>query len=130
MIDNRRFVTTVIAIIMSFMILTNLANIYVSRKKKELIVMRINGFSVSKTIHYLARETIVTTVLGLTLGVLAGSLGNELVMRLLEQPDVQFIRTINPLAWIIAVGLESFFAIIIYSTAFRRVKHLNFREIL
>lgn len=112
------------------MILTNLANIYVSRKKKELIVMRINGFSIHKTIQYLARETIETTVLGLTLGVVAGILGNETVMRLLEQPDVQFIRTFNPLAWIIAVGLESLFAIIIYSTAFARVKHLNFREIL
>ncbi|MBP3853666.1 MAG: hypothetical protein J6D18_03765, partial [Erysipelotrichaceae bacterium] len=37
-------IMVVMAIVMSFMILTNLANIYLSRKKRELTVMRINGF--------------------------------------------------------------------------------------
>ena len=123
-------ICTGIAVLMSFMILTNLANIFVTRKKKELIVMRINGFSISKTIQYLAKETILTTLIGLGLGVLVGILGSETLIRLVEQPDVQFVRTMNLQAWLIACLIEGGFAFIIYTIVFRRVKKLNFRDIL
>ena len=117
------------AIIMSFMILTNLANIYISRKKKELIVMRINGFSIAKTKHYLVIETIITTVTGLVLGVIAGYFLTGLIIRTMEQPDTQFIRSFNPKAWLIAIATEAFFALIIYTISFRKINKLNFREI-
>ncbi|MBQ6478667.1 MAG: FtsX-like permease family protein [Erysipelotrichaceae bacterium] len=121
---------TLMSIVMSFMILTNLANIYITRKKKELIVMRINGFSIKETIRYLAKETILTTLLGDVLALIMGFCFGIVAIRLLEQPDVQFIRTFNLKAWAIAIVLESLFSIIINSTVFRKVKKLNFREVL
>lgn len=123
------FITTGIAIIMSFMILTNLANIFLNRKKTELIVMRINGFSVKKTIGYLAKETVLTTIIGVALGVTCGAIFTPLLIRLMEQPDLQFIRTFHPLAWIIAVILEAAFAITVNSIVFNKVKKLNLKDI-
>ena len=117
------------AIIMSFMILTNLANIFVNRKKKELIVMRINGYSISKTKNYLSREAILTTVVGLILGVILGSHISTFAIKAMEQPDTQFVRDFNPRAWIIAIAIEVLFASIIYAISFRKIDNLDFREI-
>ena len=123
------YLATGIAIIMSFMILTNLANIFVSRKKTELIVMRVNGFSIGKTIGYLARESVLTTLIGVALGALVGGLAAPTIIRLFEQPDLQFIRTFNPLAWAVAVGLEVLFALLINTVAFSRVKKFDLKDI-
>lgn len=123
------YVTTGIAILMSFMILTNLANIFLNRKKTELTVMRINGFSIRQTKGYLARESVLTTVIGLAAGVLAGSLLSPVFIRILEPADLQFDRTYQLAAWIVAVGLEGLFALIIYSSTFRRIRNLNLRDL-
>ena len=117
------------AIIMSFMILTNLANIFVTRKRKELIVMRINGYSISKTKQYLMRETIITTLTGIVLGVGFGSYLITRIIKIMEQPDTQFARTFNPKAWILAILIESLFAFIVYTASFKKIEKLNFREV-
>lgn len=122
-------VTTGVAILMSVMILTNLANIFLNRKKTELIVMRVNGFSVKKTRDYLAKEAILTTAIGVSLGVVIGAIAAPIVTRMLEQPELQFVRTFNPKAWIIAVILEASFALIINLLVFNKVKKLNLRDI-
>ena len=51
-------------------------------------------------------------------------------IHVLEQPDAQFIRSFNVKAWIIAIVVESVFSMIINSMVFRKVKDLNFREVL
>jgi ABC-type antimicrobial peptide transport system permease subunit len=123
------FLTTGIAILISFMILTNLANIYMMRKKTELSVMRINGFSIRQTKAYLSRETVFTTLIGLILGVAAGALVTPYVIRLVQQPDLEFIKSFSLTAWGCAVGLETLFAVVINSFVFRKVKDLNLRDI-
>ena len=123
------YVTTGVAIFMSFMILTNLASIFLTRKKNELIVMRVNGFSIKQTRKYLSREAVFTTITGLAAGVLAGSLLAPLVVRILEPADLQFDRSYHAIAWIAAAGLEGLFAVIIYSTTFRKIKKFNLKDI-
>ena len=121
--------TTGIAILMSFMILTNLANIFLNRKKTELTVMRINGFSIKQTKGYLAKESVITAALGIILGVAVGSILTPRIIYMVQLDDVEFVRSFHPEAWIIAVVLEALFAVITYSLVFRKVKNLNFRDI-
>ena len=123
------YLSTGIAILMSFMILTNLANIFLNRKKTELTVMRINGFSVKQTKGYLARETVVTTIIGVVLGVLLGAILTPVIIKMVEQPDIQFVRSFHIIAWIIAVVLEVIFAVLINSLVFRKVRNLNLRDV-
>ena len=47
----------------------------------------------------------------------------------MDQPDLQFVRTTHVMAWVIAVGLEALFSIVINSFVFRKVKDLNFRDV-
>ena len=120
---------TGMAILISFMILTNLSNIFLTRRKTELSVMRVNGFSVKQAKGYLSKETIFTTGLGLALGVILGAILAPPVIGLLEQPDLEFVKSFHPIAWIIAVALEAVFAILINSVIFNKVKKLNLRDI-
>ena len=121
--------TTCIAILISFMILTNLANIYLTRKKTELTIMRVNGFRIKEAKGYLSRESLITTAAGLALGVLAGAVLTPLAIRYMQQPDLEFIKSFQPLAWGVAVGLEALFSIIINTMVYRKVKDLNLRDI-
>lgn len=118
-----------IAVLMSFMILMNLTNIFVSRKKKEIITMRVNGFSRRETDGYLIRETVFMTVTGLAIAFIAGMLTTEPFVRLLEQPDVQSIRTPSPVLWGIGVLIEALFAAVISYIAFRQTRKYHLREI-
>ncbi|MBR2707618.1 MAG: hypothetical protein IKE74_10360 [Mogibacterium sp.] len=122
-------VTTSIAILMSFMILTNLANIYLMRKKTELTVMRVNGFTVRECKGYLTQESVLTTAGGIILGVLLGAVITPAVITVLQQPDLEFVKSFNVAAWAIAIGLEALFAFIINSFVYRKVRDLNLRDI-
>lgn len=122
-------VTTGIAILMSFMILTNLANIYLNRKKTELSVMRVNGFSIKKTKAYLSRESLITTTAGLILGVAIGAIITPAVIKIMQQADLEFVKSFQTVAWVIAVVLEAAFSIIINNIVYRKVKDLNLRDI-
>ena len=118
-----------IAVVISFMILTNLSNIFLNRRKTELSVMRVNGFSVKQAKGYLTRETVFTTAAGLALGLGLGALITPPVIAILQQPDLEFVKSFHPVAWIAALSLELLFAVIINSMVFRKVKKLNLRDI-
>ena len=118
-----------IAVVISFMILTNLSNIFLNRRKTELSVMRVNGFSVKQAKGYLTRETVFTTAAGLALGLGLGALITPPVIAILQQPDLEFVKSFHPVAWITALSLELIFAVIINSMVFRKVKKLNLRDI-
>lgn len=123
------FVTMGVALFMSFMILTNLANIFLTRKKNELIVMRVNGFSIKQTRGYLVREAVLTSLVGLAAGVIVGSLLTPFAVHILEPADLQFDRSYHAIAWIIAAGIEGLFALIIYGIVFKRIKRFNLKDI-
>ena len=123
-------ISILIAIIMSFIVLTNLASIFLNRKKTELIVMRINGFTQNEALIYLSKETLLTILIGLAAGVLFGTALSYLLIRIVEPTDAQFARHVHVFAWVIAVLLEGSFAFLINWNVFRRVRKLNFRDIM
>ena len=127
--DTIVLLLTAMAIMMSIFILTNLTNIFISRRRKELIVMRVNGFSQRQCIGYLVRETLTTSILGFVLAIIMGSAIGLFMVRLLEEPTSMLDRSIQPMAWVIAVLMEGVFAFCIDAWVFRKVKDLKVTEI-
>ena len=123
------YVLIILSVIMSVFVLLNLVNIFVSRRKNELVIMDINGFNHKERMGYLLRETIVTTALGLILGVLFGACMTEPVVKIIESPDTMCVRSFNWKAWAVAIAMESLFALIINMYAFRKVKRLNIGDL-
>ena len=119
------FVLITLSVIMSVFVLLNLVNIFVSRRKNELIIMDINGFTYRERIGYLLRETIATTALGLLGGVLFGMAVTEPIVRIIESPDTMCVRAVNWKAWAVGVAAEAAFALLINLYAYRGVKHFD-----
>ncbi|WP_026660334.1 FtsX-like permease family protein [Butyrivibrio sp. AC2005] len=117
------------SLILSFMILLNLSNILVLRRMRELLTMRVNGFSNGQVIGYLAREIIVTTSMGIILGVATGIPITLLCIKTMETDGFMYVSRIYPSAWALA-GLSCFaFAALINSISFRKIGKVPLTDI-
>ena len=119
----------VMAAIMAGVVLLNLTNIYVMQKKREMTIMRVNGFTVGEVIGYVIRETVVTTIVGIVIGAAAGSLLAYNMIRLLEQPFFQYDRRLCLTAWAIGAAITVLFTLIVNVIALRRVRRLNLTDV-
>ena len=122
-------ILTGFAILMSIFVLSNLTNIFVSRRKKELIVMRVNGFSSKQCIGYLTRETIATTIIAFVLAVGVGIIMARIMISFIESEFTMYERGVSIKAWVYAIFMETAFAGIIDALSFRKVKSLKVTDI-
>ena len=114
--------------LMAAFILVNLSESYMVHKKRELTVMRINGFTVSECVRYAGTELIVTTVLGIVLGVGIGAFLGYRITLLLEQPFLQMVRSMDWRTPVLSVLITGFFALVINGRALRRIRSLNLTD--
>jgi ABC-type antimicrobial peptide transport system permease subunit len=115
--------------VMAGVVVMNLTNIYVMQKKRELTVMRVNGFTTKETIGYVLRETVFTTAVGILLGIALGAGLGYAIVRALEQPFVQFDRSVSVLSWLWAAGITVVFAAVINTIVLRKIKHLKLTDL-
>ena len=119
---------SIMSILMMFIVLTNLTNILVNKRLKDIAIMRINGFSHSETIRFLMRETVLTNAIGIVAGLLIGSNVAYLIVRMMEQLEIRFVRTFSFSSWAIAIGLTAISAVIISAISFRKIKKLSLTD--
>ncbi len=109
-------------------VLMNLTSMYVMQKKHEMTIMRINGFSTGEVIRYVCRETVLTTITGIVLGIAAGSLMGYSIVRTVEYSYIQFERGISIPAWLFATLITALFALTVNFAALRKVRHLKLTD--
>lgn len=118
----------VIAGLMAYFILLNITKMYVNQKTRELTIMRINGFTVKEVKRYLNTETIITSVIGILLGIGVGALMGYIVIRFIEMPHAQFVRDPYLLGWLISTAITAAFTIAITAFGTRKVKDLKLTD--
>ncbi len=124
-LDYLSFLFIGIAGMMAYFILLNLVNMYINQKKRELTIMRINGFTVKETKKYVSLELIACTVLGIITGMVLGSVLGYRIITLLEGTDLHIIKSIQLEAWGLAALITALFSALISAWALRKVKYLN-----
>ena len=117
------------AAVMAGVVLLNLTNIHLLEKKRELTVMRINGFTVQETIGYVLREAAATTALGIVLGIAAGAGMAYGIVLSLEQSYMQFDRGVCLSAWALGALITLAFAVAVNAVALRKVKNLKLTDV-
>ena len=117
------------AAVMAGVVLMNLTNIYVMQKKRELTIMRINGFTTREVIGYMLQETVVTTAAGVLLGMALGSGIGYRIVRSLEQSFIQFDRSISCIAWLIGAAITIVFTVVVNAIALRKVRQLKLTDV-
>ena len=119
----------IIAGMMAYFILLNINKMYISQKTKELSIMRINGFTVREVKRYVMMETIVTTAIGIVLGLGIGSVMGYNVLTGIETSYMRFVRTPSLISWLLSAAITAFFTFGINAIALRKIKHLKLTDI-
>ena len=114
---------------MSAVILTNLVNICLLQKKRELTIMRVNGFTTKEVKNYVSLEAVFTTAAGVVLGTAAGLLQMLHIMPALGKSYTQFIVTPNIIAIVLSAAITALFTVLIYRVTLRKVKDLKLTDI-
>ena len=99
----------------------NLTNILVNRRMKEILVMRVNGFSMRQAICYLASGTAFSTLVGIIISVAAGIPFSQALVRSLSSTTITLSDAVIPYAWVISVAMSIVFAVIINAVSFRKI---------
>ena len=123
------YVMIILAGIMAAVVLLNLVKMQINQKKRELTVMRINGFTVRETVNYILRENILTTAAGLVLGLIVGNIASLINLSTVEHTDVQMPRYINLPSCVFSVLITLLFAAIVNFIALYDIRKLKLNKI-
>ncbi len=63
----------ILSFLMAILVLLNLYTMFVMEKKKELITLMINGYSIKVTKKYISKDTVLLTIVGIALGIGLGT---------------------------------------------------------
>ena len=118
-----------IAALMAGVVQMNLTTMVVLQKKRELTIMRINGFTVKEVIGYLLWETVIVTILGILLGIGLGTAIGARIVRAMETPFLQMDRSLCWPAWIAGALLTVLFTAIVNWIALRNIKNLKLTDL-
>ena len=114
-----------IAALMAGGVLINLIYLQYYRRKNSLVVMRINGFTPVETASYILTESVFTHIIGITVGIIGGTLLSGSILRLIEGRQFHIIRTPQTDAWMIAALILLLFSGIIHAIIVRAVIKLR-----
>ena len=118
-----------LSVTMALLVLLNLNIVCVNEKTNELVVMRINGFSIRAVKAYLYRDNIVLTALGILGGVGIGLALGRCVLEILQKNGDNFYTTPNLTDCLIGAGLAALFSLATNLIALRRVNTLSVSDL-
>ena len=123
----------ILAIVLSLMVSLNVLNMFVTEKKRELITMMINAYTLKKVKQYIFLDTIFITFIGIIFGlVLGGIIGVESIIAF-ENDVVNFLHKIPILAIIVsvvAISLIMFVLCFIVQKKIEKYKLSDINEII
>ena len=123
------YICLFLSAMMALLVLLNLNVVFINEKARELIIMRINGFSIRATKRYIYRDNIVLTILGILLGIALGLVLAAWVLGNLQHTGDNFYTAPNLIACLIGAGLSGIFSLITNLIALRRVDRLKVSDI-
>ena len=118
-----------LAVLMAVVVLLNLNVMFISEKKRELIVLMINGFSTREAKRYIYQDTIVLTVLGIAAGVVLGCAMGVVTVAAIEPVTAVFVKDIAWRAVGAGVAGSAVLACAMSAIALRRISSFELTDI-
>ncbi len=119
----------VLSVIMAFLVLLNILIMFIEEKKRELIIMRINGYTFKNVKKYIYGDTILLSFIGIILGVFLGCFVGILTLKSIATDTSIFVYEINFLSCLLGVILSVVLFIIVSVIATKRIKKFNLSDI-
>ncbi len=115
--------------LMAVVVLLNLDIMFVSEKKRELIVLMINGYSVKDAKAYIYRDSIVLTVIGIGLGIVVGSVVGSYTVFSLEPETGYFVKGFSLISAVVGAVGAGVFSMVVLMFALRLIARFELTDI-
>ncbi len=119
----------IMSVAMALLVLLNLFIMFVEEKKRESIVMMINGYNRKQIKIYLNRDSIFLSVIGIIIGLAVGAFMGAISIHSFESSVAYFLKDINLKACFIAVLGSSLLSFLMMKIALHRVDKLVLSDI-
>jgi len=119
----------ILAALMAVVVLLNLNVMFIEEKKRDLIVLMINGFSVKDAKRYIYNDTIVLTAIGIILGLVLGAIMGSVTVGSIEPETACFFKGIAWRAIVVGIVGSALLSIIMSLIALRRIPRFSLTDI-
>ena len=116
--------------LLAFVVLYNLSNVNISERIRELATIKVLGFYDREVYDYVTRETILLTLIGIVLGLVAGYFLNYYILGTCEINMLRFNRTIEPLSYVYSALITIAFTLIVNFVTYFALKKIDMIESL
>lgn len=130
LINTVVYVIIVLAAALAFVVLFTLSTTNISERIRELATIKVLGFRKREVNHYVNKETILLTALGMICGIPLGYAFSQSLTYVLKMPSIYFAVTIEPLSYVYACALTLFFAWLVALLSNRTLAKIDMIEAL
>lgn len=116
--------------LLAFVVLYNLSNVNISERIRELATIKVLGFYDREVYDYITRETILLTLIGIVLGLVAGYFLNYFIIGTCEINMLRFNKTIEPISYLYSVLITIGFTLIVNFVTYFALKKIDMIESL
>ncbi|MCI8654815.1 MAG: ABC transporter permease [Clostridia bacterium] len=110
--------------ILAFVVLYNLSNINISERQREIATLKVLGFYDKEVDNYITKENIILTIIGISLGLVAGIYLGHFIITTCETETLMFVRHVAPLSYVYSTLITIGFTIIV-----NVITHFNLKKI-
>lgn len=115
---------------LAFVVLFTLSTTNISERIRELATIKVLGFYDKEVHSYVNKETLLLTLLGILVGLPAGTILAQSLTYVLNMPSIHFAVTIRPISYLYTVLLSFGFAVIVNLITNRVLNHIDMVESL
>lgn len=119
------YIVIILAAALAFVVLFTLATTNISERERELATIKVLGFFDKEVYAYVNKETLILTILGILLGLPAGTIFGEWLMAILNLPSIYFEACIYPVSYIISALLAFVFALVVNQMTNRTLNKID-----
>lgn len=130
LINTVVYVIIVLAAALAFVVLFTLSTTNISERIRELATIKVLGFRKREVNHYVNKETILLTALGMIAGIPLGYAFSQSLTYVLKMPSIYFAVTIEPISYVYACALTLFFAWLVALLSNRALAKIDMIEAL
>ncbi len=131
--ENMQIVVWILIIsagLLALVVLYNLLNANISERIRELATIKVLGFYDREVYSYIARETIILTIIGIIIGLLGGYSLTMYILKTCELDITMFNPEVKLLSYIFGILITIFFAVIVNIVTYFSLKKIDMIESL
>ena len=122
-------VSLALSVVMAFFVILNILTMYVEEKKRELIILRINGYTVKNARKYIYSDTILLTIIGILIAVALGTLVGNIAIGRMECSMLFLLKRLNLFACIMGAATTALLVWIICLIALKQIHTMQLTDI-